>query len=164
LISARISTRSFASRFDSGSSNRNSDGSRERAAHRDALPLAAGQLARLAVEQMLDLQHRRHALDDLLLLALRHLADVQAERDVLAHRHRRIQRVRLEHHRDVAILRRQVVDDLAVDADLAARHRLEAGDHVEQRRLPQPDPPTRIRNCPSSISMSTPFRTGTPFG
>ncbi len=30
--------------------------------------------------------------------------------------------------------------------------------------FPQPEPPTRIRNCPSSISMSTPFRTGTPFG
>jgi hypothetical protein len=30
--------------------------------------------------------------------------------------------------------------------------------------FPQPEPPTRIRNCPSSMSMLTPFRTGTPFG
>ncbi|KGD37777.1 hypothetical protein DO70_6442 [Burkholderia pseudomallei] len=109
---------------------------RERAAHRDALPLAARELARLALEQVLDLQHRGDAIDDLLLLVLRHLADVQPERDVLAHRHRRIERVRLEHHRDVAILRRQIVDDLIADPDLALRHGLEARDHVEQRRLP----------------------------
>ncbi len=47
-----------------------------------------------------------------------------------------IERVVLEHHRDVAVLRRQVVDDLAVDHHLPGRDRLEAGDHPERRRLP----------------------------
>jgi hypothetical protein len=54
-ISVRICTRSLASRLESGSSNRKTlrlahDG----AAHGDALALAAGELARLAVEQRLE--------------------------------------------------------------------------------------------------------------
>ncbi len=84
---------------------------------------------------MLDLQHVRHAVDDLRLLGLRHLADTEAERDIVAHRHGRIQRVRLEHHCDIAIFRRQVVHLLAVDLDLTLRHGLKTGNHVEQRRL-----------------------------
>ncbi len=50
-ISARICTRSFASRFESGSSIRNTCGlADDRTAHRDALPLAAGELGRLALQ------------------------------------------------------------------------------------------------------------------
>ena len=84
---------------------------------------------------MLNLQHTRHTFDNLRLLRLRHLADTQAERNIFPHRHRRIQRIRLKHHRDIAILRRQVVHRLAVDLNVALRHGLETGDHVEQRRL-----------------------------
>ena len=47
----------------------------------------------------------------------------------------RIQRVRLEHHRDVAILRLEVVDDPVADLQLTAGDRLEAGDHPQRRRL-----------------------------
>ena len=47
----------------------------------------------------------------------------------------RIERIVLEHHGDVAILRRHVVDDVAVDRDLAAGDFLEAGDHAQRRRL-----------------------------
>ena len=63
------------------------------------------------------------------------LGQHQRERHVVAHRHVRIQRVVLEHHRDVALLRRHAVDDLAADADFAVGDFLEARDHAQQRRL-----------------------------
>ena len=50
-------------------------------------------------------------------------------------RHVRIQRVVLEHHRDVALGRLEVVDDAAADRDLAAGDLLQPGDHAQQRAL-----------------------------
>jgi hypothetical protein len=52
-----------------------------------------------------------------------------------ADRHVRVQRVVLEHHRDVALLGRQVVDLALADQDLAARDFLQPGDHAQQRGL-----------------------------
>ena len=46
---------------------------------------------------------------------------LQAELEVLAHRHVRIERVALEDHRDVAVLRRHVVDHAVADRDRARR-------------------------------------------
>ena len=47
----------------------------------------------------------------------------------------RIERVVLEHHRDVALARRHVVHHLVVDGDFASGHRFEPGDHAENRAL-----------------------------
>ena len=47
----------------------------------------------------------------------------------------RVERVALEHHRDVAVLRRHVVDDAAADRDRAVGDRLEARDHPQRGRL-----------------------------
>ena len=47
----------------------------------------------------------------------------------------RIERVVLEHHGDVAVLRRQVVDHPLADPDVARGDRLEPGDHPQQRRF-----------------------------
>ncbi len=107
----------------------------QRTTHRHTLPLTTRELTRFPIQQMRNLQRVSHTIHNLLLLLLGHLPDIQPKRDIFTHRHRRIQRVRLEHHRDIAIFRRQVVHRLAVDLDLALRHGLEAGDHVEQRRL-----------------------------
>ena len=107
----------------------------QRAPHGDALALAAGQLAGLAVEQRLDLQQRGDARDRGVLLGLGHAAALHAEGHVLARRHRRVERVGLEHHGDVAILRRDRIDERSVDADLALADAFQAGDHGEQRRL-----------------------------
>jgi len=68
-------------------------------------------------------------------LRLVHFGQPQSERHVLAHRHVRVQRIALEHHRDVAILGLDVVDHLAVDGDGAAANLFEAGQHAQQRRL-----------------------------
>ena len=64
-----------------------------------------------------------------------HAPAFHAERDVLAHCHRRVQRVGLEHHRDVAVLRLDAVDDAPGDLDRAAADALKPGEHCQQRRL-----------------------------
>ena len=60
---------------------------------------------------------------------------LQRKAHVLRDRHLRVERVVLEHHGDVAILRRQVVDDPSADRDLAAGNIFESRDHAQQRRL-----------------------------
>ena len=63
------------------------------------------------------------------------LADPEAEGEVLAHAHLRIERVVLEDHRDVALARRDVVDDALADPDRPRRERLEPGEQPQRRRL-----------------------------
>jgi hypothetical protein len=57
-----------------------------------------------------------HALLD---LGLRELPHLQPERHVVVDRHVRVERVVLEDHRDVPVLRRQIVDQAVADVDLA---------------------------------------------
>ncbi len=60
---------------------------------------------------------------------------LEAESEVLFDRHVRVERVVLEDHRDVALLRRDVVDDAVADPELAGCDLLEPGGHSERRRL-----------------------------
>ena len=113
----------------------------DRPAERDALPLAAGQLLGLAVEEPLELQDARRLADPLLDLGLGHLAELEAEGEVVADRHVRVERVALEHHGDVAVLRRDVVDHLVADAQLALGDLLEPRDHPQAGGLPAPRRP-----------------------
>ncbi|ABA50513.1 hypothetical protein BURPS1710b_1039 [Burkholderia pseudomallei 1710b] len=106
---------------------------RDRAADRDALPLPARQLPGLPVEQVIDMQDPRRLLDRVVDLLLLRARELQAERHVVVERHVRIERVRLEHHRDAALRARHVVDLRAVDQQLAARNLLEPRDHPHQR-------------------------------
>ena len=73
--------------------------------------------------------------DALVDLGLRRVPQLQREGHVVGHRHVRIERVVLEHHGDVALLGRHVVDDARADADLAAGDVLQPGDHAQQRRF-----------------------------
>ena len=52
-----------------------------------------------------------------------------------ATRHVRVQRVVLEHHRDVALLGREVGDVAVADEQPTAVDALEAGEHPQRRRL-----------------------------
>ena len=54
---------------------------------------------------------------------------------LLRDRHVRIERVVLEHHRDVAVARAHVVHDLAADLDRSVVGFLEASDGPQQRAL-----------------------------
>ena len=91
------------------------------AAEGDALALAAGELLGLAVEELLQLEDPAASLTRCSISALGDLAQLEAERDVVADRHVRVERVALEDHRDVAILGRDVVDDPVADPELARR-------------------------------------------
>ncbi|MDF2808962.1 MAG: hypothetical protein K0S43_3908 [Cellulosimicrobium sp.] len=111
----------------------------DRATHRDALALAAGEVRGLAVQVLAQVEHVGGALDlpaDLLLVVLA-LGEPERERDVLGHREVRVERVVLEHHREVALARRLLVDARAVDVELAGRDVLEPDDHAQDRRLPR---------------------------
>ena len=102
---------------------------------RDALTLAAGELARIALKQRAHSEHTgdaRHALLDLL---LGHSTRPQTERNVAEHGHVRIERVVLEHHRDIAVARTHVIDDLAADFDLPGVGVLKPGDGAQKGAL-----------------------------
>jgi hypothetical protein len=107
----------------------------QRPAQRHALALAAGQRGGPALQQRPQLQPVGRGFDARGDLGLRHAAQREPERQVLGHGHVRVQRVALEHHRDVAILRRDVVDHAVVDAQRAAADLLQPGDHPQQRGL-----------------------------
>ena len=62
-------------------------------------------------------------------------AQFEAKGDVFAHAHMRVERVVLEDHGDVTILRRQVVGAGAADMDVAAIRMFEPGDQAQQRGL-----------------------------
>ncbi len=66
---------------------------------------------------------------------LRRAAQLHGERHVGGDGHVRIQRVVLEHHRDVALFRRHIIDDAVADPDFAAGDVFKAGDHAQQGRL-----------------------------
>ena len=88
----------------------------DRATHRHPLPLATGEVGRLAVEVHGQLEHLGGLVDLALDGVLVDAGKDEREGHVLPHRHVRVERVGLEHHRDVTVLGRLVVDHLAVDA------------------------------------------------
>src|ERR1700748_3462641 len=102
LSSTRICTRSLASRFDSGSSNRNTRGGRTMAP-------PSGTRWRWAPRSWGGVWLRHSAVAEdvgrvpppLVNLGFFEFAHFQAERHVVVHAHVRIKRVVLEHHGDV---------------------------------------------------------------
>jgi len=105
------------------------------AAHGDALALAARELLGLAVEKLGDIEDLGRLLDPPIYLVLGRALELQPERHVLVDVHVRVERVVLEHHGDVAVLGRHVVDHVAADRDVAAADLLEPGDHAQGRAL-----------------------------
>ena len=108
---------------------------------RDPLALAAGQLARPTGEQLFDAEQARYVVDALLQLALLDLLLPKWESEVRGDGHVWVERVVLEDHRDVALRRRQVVDQASADSNLAAGHLLEPCDHAQRGRLAAPGRP-----------------------
>ncbi len=107
----------------------------ERARKRDALLLAARELARLALAEAAELDELEHLLDPAPDLLLVDLLAAEAERDVLEDRQVREQRVALEDGVDVAAIGREAGDVAPRELDDAARRLLEAADHPQRRRL-----------------------------
>ena len=104
----------------------------DRAPKGNALALAARQLLRLAGEELGEVKDCRRLVDTALDLALLNLAQLEAEGEVLSHGHMRVEGVALEDHGNVAVLRRDVVDDLVADQQGAIGDLLKAGNHAER--------------------------------
>src|SRR5579863_324978 len=85
---------------------------------------------------MRDLKNVGSASDTLGDLCLSNSVADEAEAQVLAHAHVRIERIGLEHHRHSASRRQEVLAALSVEPDLASSHVLESRDHPQKRRLP----------------------------
>ena len=103
----------------------------DRATHGDPLTLTTRERLRLAVEVLHQPQDLGGLLDALLALLGRHLGHLQGEAHVVGHAHVRVERVVLEHHRDVAVLGRQRGDVAVADEDLAVVDLLEPGKHPQ---------------------------------
>ena len=107
----------------------------QRTGQRHALLLAAGQLSRQPVAEMIE-PHQAQGLRDLRRhLRLRHLAHLEAERDVLGHRHVWKQRIALEHETGVALPWRQRGNVAFAQAHAAGRRLDEAGNDAQGRGL-----------------------------
>src|SRR5215212_4398677 len=101
-----MAMRSLASRLDKGSSNRNTFGCRT--------------MARLALEHGAEFEDARGFLHPRLDLAFGHAAVAQAVGHVVVDGHVRVERIVLEHHRDVAVGRLDLIDYAPADIDLTA--------------------------------------------
>ena len=101
-------------------------------AHGHALALPTRKFARKAVKQRVKVQNSRCVTNALVGKCRICLAQLQAESHVVAHRHVRVKRVALEHHGNVTVFGIEVVDDLAVDGDLAPRDFLQTCQHPQQ--------------------------------
>ena len=105
------------------------------AAKRNALALTAGRRKRLAVEKIGQAECLGGGFDAGLDFDLVDAAPAQTERQIVAHRHVRVQRIGLEHHGDVAAFRRHPVHDRIINAERAGCDRFQARDHSQCRRL-----------------------------
>ena len=105
--------------------------------HGHPLALPAREVGRLAFQVVGQFQGGRgvgHQFADLLVGVLA-LAQPQREGDVFVNRQVRVQRVILEHHRQVAVAGRLVIDAFPVDQQVAGGDVLQAHDHAQQRGL-----------------------------
>ena len=107
----------------------------DRAAHRHPLTLTARQLGGLAVQKFGQVKDFRGFLDLGGDFGLLHLRQCQREGDVLADGHVRVERVGLEHHRDIAVLGRLLVHPLAADPKFSRRDLFQPGNHVQRGGL-----------------------------
>ena len=108
----------------------------QRPRHRHPLLLAAGQLARIAPAIVLHSHQRERFGDAPFDVGLRQLgAHLERKRDVVRNREMRKQRVRLEHHADVAVVRRHVRNRAIVEQNVAGIRGEKSGDQVEGRGL-----------------------------
>src|SRR6187402_3234081 len=135
----RNSLRTLASSAPNGTSSSRMRGSIASARECDALTLATGQLARIAVRQPVELHEIEQFLDSGadrgLVLADGTRLHPQAEGDVLEDRHVPEQRVVLEHEADMAFAGAMAERIFAVDPHLSRIGPFEACDDTQQRGL-----------------------------
>src|SRR5262249_45145724 len=107
----------------------------DRPPHRDTLALPSRQLRGLAAEQRAEAEDLGGGFDLALDRRSVDAREFEREAEILCDGHLGIERVVLEHHRDVTILRLQRIDYAPVDGNDAARYVFEPRDHPQQSRL-----------------------------
>ena len=108
----------------------------ERARESDPLLLTTGELARLALAVVGELDEVERLRDALPVLVLRQLLVLETEADVVRDVQVREERVALEDGVDLALVRRYLSHVDVVEHDSTARRALEPRDHAQRRRLP----------------------------
>ena len=106
-----------------------------RAPHGDPLALSARQCRRLTVEQRLQLQGLCYFTDALRALGLALSRKLHREGYVLEHSHMRIQGIILKDHRNIPVLRRQILYILSTNAQGSAADLLQPRDHAQGCRF-----------------------------
>ena len=101
------------------------------AAESNTLLLSAGESLRAAIKQVDDVENTGSFLNAALDLFLRSLAELKSERHVVENGHVRIKSVVLEDHRDIAVLRGNIVHQLIADEEFAFGDLFETGDHSQ---------------------------------
>src|SRR6185312_11540534 len=107
----------------------------DRATQGHALALPARERHRPAIQQAVDAQRLRditHTFFDPRPIDLPHL---QTKREIVANGLVWVERVALEDHRQIALLRRHVRDRLSIDEDAPTRRSIEAGNQPKDRAL-----------------------------
>ena len=110
----------------------------ERTGQGDTLLLATRQLRGVAFCEIGEFHHVQSAADFVLFVDAVHFADRKRKGQVLLNGHVREERVVLEHHADVALVRRKVVQRLVVQVNLAMGRRFEAGQHHQAGGFARP--------------------------
>ena len=113
----------------------------DRPTHRHPLPLTTGELRRLAVQELFEVKKFGGLLDLAAPLLGRHPTQLEREAHVLGNGLVGVQRVVLEHHRDVAVLGRHSGHVLAADFDGALVDVLQARQHPQGGTLARPGRP-----------------------
>ena len=103
----------------------------DRTTHRNTLALTTGERLRLSLEIRLEIQEFGGVLDATIAFFFRDACDLEGEAHVLGHRHVRIERIGLEDHRDIAILRCDIGDITIADEDRAVVDLLESCQHAK---------------------------------
>jgi hypothetical protein len=104
-------------------------------AHGNALPLPPRQGLRLAIEEVPERKDAGGLPYPLVDILLGYLLDLEPKGHVVVDGHVWVQRVILENHRDIPILRRDVVNRFLSDSHGPLRDRFQTRDHSQGRGL-----------------------------